>query len=727
MSTSVFISAGLRSGLAVGLALLGGLSEKARAGEPAEITYVANVENGTVPKVRYSGREWVPNEAGYLAGRGPGSQIMMAPPPEQGDFAVQADFALPAKGKKSAVTIGYDSRIVLTAGSDLVTLEGRFFRAADKPVEVKAPKPFEGSVALERKGDRINVRLDGQSVYTGPCDPGSLSMLGIDPMEGQVQLRSMSAQGHFPGGEEKEFGNPFGLQMRKPPASAKNVFAPVIVQSGPTNECAMVARRDGTLELYHATKPASDSISVMRSTDGGLTWGPSEVAFPLPGKIYYAVMATEDRDGEVSMVFHIAGEGPGGYRGRLYNVYYTRSKGGAWETPKLVVPGYVGSIRGLIQLQSGRLVLSVGLANPDRMEAPKSGTDYGWNDVVTYVSDDKGQTWKASEDVLKIPLKGENNTRYGAIEPAIVQLEDGRVWMLIRSRDGRFWESYSADGLNWSEPKSTTFITSDSPATFIKLKDKRIVLLANACQNWSNPRSYAMGGREVLQAAISSDDARTWQGFRDVLHETLGPGGGDRGTAYASGVETKDGKVCFFGGQGEGKRAIVLFDPAWLEQKKVNDELAEGPVDWVQYGDDKLGVDKTTVTLPMKSSGLCGASWNFPAMKSGEITFRLWVPKETKSLTLALSDHFSRVDDAKATENSTFQIPLSGTIPAETWVDVKLQWNPDQIEVLAAGKPVQSLPVSKPSVYGVNYLRFEARSDVDRGELKITDLSAQKK
>ena len=698
-----------------------------------EVTYVANVENGTVPKVRYSGREWTANEAGYLSGRGPGHQIMMAPAPEEGDFLAQAEFTLPTKGKKSALTLGYDSRIVFTAGGDQVTLEGRFFRAGEKPIEIKIPKPPEGSLVLERKGDRIEIKLDEKSIYTGACDPGALAMLGFDPMEGTVQLSAFSAQAHIHETEEKEFGNPFGMQLRQLPASAREVFAPVIVEPGPTNECAIVARKDGTLELYHATKPSSDSISVMKSKDGGLTWGASEVAFPLPGKIYYAVMATEERDGEVSLVFHVAGEGPGGYRGRLYNVYYTRSRGDGWETPRLVIPGYVGSIRGLIELQSGRLLLSVGLANPERVEAPTSGTDYGWNDIVTYFSDDKGRTWKASEDVLKIPLNGQNNTRYGAIEPALVQLDDGRVWMLIRSRDGRFWQSLSADGARWSSPERTSFITSDSPATFVKLRDKRIVLLANACQNWANPRSYAMGGREVLQAAISSDDGRNWQGFRDVLHETLGPAGGDRGTSYASAVETADGKVCFFGGQGEGKRAIVLFDPDWLTETEVKDELSAGPEGWVQYGDDKLRVEewqgRPVVSIPLKSSGLCGASWNFPAMKKGEMRFRLWVPKEAKTLTLSLNDHFSRVDDAKASENSIFPLPLKPGLPIvpDSWTDVVLRWNASQAELLLDGKPVQNFAATRMSAHGLNYLRLEARSDSDQGEMKVADLSAAKK
>src|SRR5689334_14169154 len=77
-------------------------------------------------------------------------------------------------------------------------------------------------------------------------------------------------------------------------------------------------------------------------------------------------------------------------------------------------------------------------------------------------------------------IRAENSppdlTTYGADEPAIIQLKDGRVWMLIRTQRGRFYESYSNDGAYWLPALPTKLFSSDSPAGLIRLKDGGILL-----------------------------------------------------------------------------------------------------------------------------------------------------------------------------------------------------------------------------------------------------------
>ncbi|MBL9200597.1 MAG: exo-alpha-sialidase [Opitutaceae bacterium] len=516
---------------------------------------------------------------------------------------------------------------------------------------------------------------------------------------------------------------PVGVRLRPAPRDHAAIVAPVIVRAAPTNETCLVARRDGALELYAIGKPASDTATVMRSTDGGLTWTEPALAFRLNTKAYYAIQVLEAHDGTLHAVVHDYREGPGGYRGRLWEVYYARrAPGGDWTKPRLIVPGYIGSIRGFVQLKSGRLVLAVARAIPERMEAPKSGPDLGWHSTFVYFSDDAGATWRESPDQLSLPLNGPNATRYGAIEPALLELRDGRLWMLVRDRGGRLWQSYSADGgARWPALERSPFISSDSPAALLRLRDGKILLLTNACQNWTNPRSYAMGGREVLHAALSGDEGRTWRGFREILHEPLAETRGDRGTAYASAVENSAGKIVVVSGQGEGKRAILAFDPRWLEETETRDDFAHGPVQWTAYGSAAPRVQGArAVAVPVAPGAPGGAQWNFPLAAAGAIEARLEVPAGVTGVRLCLNDHFTRIDDRKAAAHAVFVMPVeaAGSLP------LSLRWTAGEL-IARVGTTERRVAAQRPAQLGVNYLRVEFDAAAREGAVVISDLVAR--
>jgi hypothetical protein len=523
------------------------------------------------------------------------------------------------------------------------------------------------------------------------------------------------------------------MRLRPAPTDVNSITAPVVIREAPSNEASLLARRDGTLEIYSITKPASDSVSVIRSRDGGLAWSDPQVAYALPGKAYYAIQVLESADGALHAVTHLLGEGTGGYRGRLYEVYHAKraKESTAWSAPQRIVPGYVGSIRGFIQIsRSGRLLLAVARAIPDREKAPVNGPDFGWNDTFVYFSDDQGASWRQSPDQLTLELKSANTTRYGAIEPVLLELRDGRVWMLVRDRGGRLWQSFSANGERWSPLERSPFISSDSPAALLRLRDGRIVLFTNGCQNWSDPRSYAMGGREVLHAAISADEGKTWRGFREVLHEPIVTTRGDRGTAYASAVENGAGRIVVVSGQGEGKRAILAFDPRWLEDTEVRDDLSSGPSGWTHYGAGGLRVESMgevgrVLTIPLRSSGGGGASWNFPLADTGELMFRVQITSGS-GVRFCLNDHFTRIDDTAAASHAVFNCHVA-SFTAARWHEVKLRWSNAQrggeLEAEIDGRVVGRFKARRPAQFGVHTLRIESAADAGEGQIVIADLS----
>jgi hypothetical protein len=524
----------------------------------------------------------------------------------------------------------------------------------------------------------------------------------------------------------------FGLRLRPAPTSWSEVHAPVVLRGAPTNETSLVRRADGTIELYAVAKPASDAVEVIRSRDGGMTWSGPERAFKLPAPAYYALQVLEASDGSLHAVVHGLGDGPGGYRGRLYEVYHFRRASGTadWSAPQRIVPGYVGSIRGFIQLRNGRLLLAVGRAVPDREKPPINPPDFGWNDTLVYLSDDQGETWRQSPDVLRLEVPGRGVTRYGAIEPALLELERGRVWMLVRDRGGRLWESRSSDGGRWPALTRTDFISSDSPAACLRLRDGRIVLLTNGCQNWSDPRSYAAGGREVLHAALSADDGVTWRGFREVLHDTPTEAKGDRGTAYPTLVENSFGKLVLASGQGEGKRALATFDPAWLLESEAQDNLTAGPVGWTAYGGAKLEVRRRHegATLQVAAETVAaGASWNFPLASSGELSLRVWSRAAPSDVRLSLTDHFSRGDDTKAAEHAVYTCALRGVGLAQPLAEsgelITIKWDLQRATIRTgeAGTAAQ-LQAQRAPVRGLNYLRIDlpAGVTVEIGGLRMS-------
>ncbi len=551
------------------------------------------------------------------------------------------------------------------------------------------------------------------------------------PMRAADTVKRWQERGAESAGSEQPA---FGMRLRKPPDRMKTVSAPAVLRESPENEAKVVRLPDGSLTIYYIARPSGNALRSLSSMDGGLTWNRDRLEFELPGAAYYAVQVILDSDAELHALFHIwrgSGKQPG--VDRNLDVWHCRTAGkrSEWGKPQRLFEGYVGSLRGGIQLRNGRLVVPFARAVPERLKAPPEGqTDYGLHNVIVYCSDDKGQTWKRAPAELKVALNGPNATRYGAIEPNVIELKDGRVWMLIRDRCGRLYESYSQDGVEWSEPKQTRFISSDSPAETLRLSDGRIVLFWCGTQRWDNPRSYAMGGREVLHAAISADEGGTWQGGREVLHEPVPTvTRGDRGCAYPSAVQNNEGKVVLVSGQGAGRKALVLFDPGWLTQTSAADDFAHGLEQWALYGARGAGLSahpdakdaKVLSVRKVDAKAPAGAVWNFPAGVSGRLTTRIQLRPGCKGAALSLTDHFSVVDDSRADEHAVFslridahgKIGLDAALEPGRWHDLTVAWKAGEAEAAVSldGRRAGTLKSQRRIEMGINYLRLRSAAD----------------
>ena len=518
----------------------------------------------------------------------------------------------------------------------------------------------------------------------------------------------------------------------------------------------VAALPDGTLAAYFieirgpglAPTPPVQDMKCSVSKDNGHTWGAMQSLFTLPkeagGFGFHVVLV--DQAGEVHFMM-MCDDNTGPLRARKpeagqpavepmdkqrLDVWHVRSTGGRtkWTKPKRILEGRVSDLQSVIQLKSGRIVLPFGDLVRGRSWA-KRGEGFaafshpGQFDVTAIYSDDLGETWQKSKSVLRVPIP-HSVSSYGAVEPVIVQLNDGRVWMLIRTQMGRFYESFSRDGSEWTPPMPTAIRSSDSPVGFVRLHDGRLVMIWNNCQRYA----YGRGGRHVQHAAISADDGKTWLGRREILRDPYrnepSPTHGDHGVSYVYPVLGHDGRIVYtmWVQTGQG-RSIEAFDPQWLLETQQRDEFHNGLDEWSVFGTKGVALDPREVVSEKRgvlSLRKAEADWptaavrNFPFGARGTVKLRMRLEKGFGGATIMLTDHFSPPFDAEDAIHSIFRLPIGGkdaaaprtALETDRWLNLELRWDSTKgtCEALIDGKVVATLPQLHESD-GPSYLRIK--------------------
>jgi hypothetical protein len=377
----------------------------------------------------------------------------------------------------------------------------------------------------------------------------------------------------------------------------------------------------------------------------------------------------------------------------------------------------------------------------------------GNNTIDVVYSDDAGVTWQRAGLRLTAPVyEGYNGANYGAVEPNVVPLPDGRLWMLIRTQTGWLYQTFSRDGVTWTDAEPSPFPSSNSPSEAIRLEDGRTLLV------WNNtvmpPRHEGQGvygGRDAVHAAVADAELRTWHGFREVFRDPTRndtpPKRGDRGTAYPNLTQAADGDVILITGQGEHARRIIRFDPAWLMESRASEGFEEGLDGWSVFTEigaaERWWRDRTTGAElvvdpaqpdnhalrvgPRNDRDADGAVWNFPAGRAGTLSLRLWREPGATAGHLALADRYLNPTDPTAAGQSVFLLDLSAAsdaLPTGQWIDLTLTFDTDAgtCEVHADGRPIASLPAAVRDGLGVSYFRLRADNQA-RGGWIVDDLS----
>lgn len=197
--------------------------------------------------------------------------------------------------------------------------------------------------------------------------------------------------------------------------------------------------------------------------------------------------------------------------GATLPAYVMRSldDGRTWQDVTELHPQWTGAMRDIIETSEGRIIVS----------AMKMLNNPGRHVVVTYWSDDQGKTWQSS-NVIDLGGVGHHG---GVTEATLEQLEDGRVWLLIRTNWGEFWSGYSYDGGKfWRVLQPSGIEASSAPGLLKRLASGRLVLFWNRPYPEGKTEWPLSGGdglwsevpvsnyREELSVAFSEDDGQTW-------------------------------------------------------------------------------------------------------------------------------------------------------------------------------------------------------------------------
>ena len=192
----------------------------------------------------------------------------------------------------------------------------------------------------------------------------------------------------------------------------------------------------------------------------------------------------------------------------------------------------------MIRTQSGRILLpvyfGVGQGGFHQEGAPHPGGYLNGNFVSTsahfydphftasYViySDDEGETWQKNEDGELLIIMEYGGRWELTNEPTLVEVEPGKLLMLLRTRLGRFYQSRSQDdGTTWTRPEPTQLAGTQVPAQIRKLPRTGHLLVIFTQQSEEEIRRGLI--RTRVSSAVSRNQGGIWEHFQNVesIHE----------------------------------------------------------------------------------------------------------------------------------------------------------------------------------------------------------------
>jgi len=414
-------------------------------------------------------------------------------------------------------------------------------------------------------------------------------------------------------------------------------------RSGP-----ITALKNGHL-LWISTEPEAPYLSksmwslsrlaMRRSTDGGRSWDKGQIL--QRGSNEYSVMSFGLRTLRSGKVLHVFARS-GGYdyetgspESSLRELFFHYSTDGAktWSEAEKLDTGerYHGDVLSLEQLRDGRIVYPFCFLTNVKSQFA----------VSAMFSDDDGKTWTRSASIL---TTGGGGFESGASEPTIVELPDGRLWMLIRAQTGHLWESFSTDrGKTWIPATESNLPSSNAPATALRLRTGEIAVA------WNN-HVHSNYARQTLVAGLTRD-GKNFSGLREIdfTDFTDDPAASIPHSTYSFLTETTDGDLAISYNKGNWSRGnrptFARVSREWLQEKRVTADLNDGRTGWhtidpgpnLSAAIERYILEDGALWLevepnPRNKAAATGIIRNVPLVANGEVELTLKLPQSESSL-----------------------------------------------------------------------------------------------
>lgn len=275
----------------------------------------------------------------------------------------------------------------------------------------------------------------------------------------------------------------------------------------------------------YETSP-DQAIFIVRAQkcDGGKwAWTEPKKLIDTPNKADGNPVLFTSPDGIV-WLFFVTLQGTG-WTSSLLHATKSYNEGKTWGEPQLLsaVQGAMPRTKPLV-LQDGAWLLPL-------------YDELRWKPIF-WRSEDEGKTWR--EFVVQ--------TRVRLIQPAVVELSDGKLLAYCRSTIGRIFRIISKDGgKNWSPPEPISLPNPNSAVDLARLPDGGLVLVFND----------SIDKRTPLSVAYSPDEGESWKFIRDLEV-------GEGEFSYPCLFVTSNGTVhCVYTYHRKNIRHAV-FDKTWL-------------------------------------------------------------------------------------------------------------------------------------------------------------------